>query len=56
MAAFLAGTLPFASIAETIAHAVDRWGTDDEPSLDGILALDADVRSALTVQLGTGVA
>ncbi len=56
VAAFLAGGLPFTSIAETIAQAVDRWGTDEEPSLDGILALDAEVRSALTAQLGTGVA
>jgi 1-deoxy-D-xylulose-5-phosphate reductoisomerase len=56
VAAFLAGGLSFASIAETIAQAVDRWGTDEEPSLDGIAALDAEVRSALTAQIGTGVA
>ena len=52
----LSGGLAFTGIGETIAHAVDRWGTDEEPSLDGILALDAEVRSALTAQLGTGVA
>ena len=56
VAAFLAGGLPFARIGETIADAVDRWGTDEEPALDGILGLDAEVRSALTAQLGTGVA
>jgi 1-deoxy-D-xylulose-5-phosphate reductoisomerase len=54
--AFLAGDLPFTRIADTIAQAVDRWGTDDEPSLHGILALDAEVRHGLTAQLGTGVA
>ena len=56
VAAFLAGGLPFARIGETIADAVDRWGTDEEPALDGILGLDAEVRSALTAQLGMGVA
>ena len=56
VAAFLAGGLPFAHIGDTIADAVDRWGTNEEPSLDGILALDAEVRSGLTAQLGTGVA
>jgi 1-deoxy-D-xylulose-5-phosphate reductoisomerase len=56
VAAFLAGGLPFARIGETIAEAVDRWGTDEEPALDGILGLDAEVRGALTAQLGTGVA
>ncbi|HEX6475383.1 MAG TPA: 1-deoxy-D-xylulose-5-phosphate reductoisomerase [Candidatus Limnocylindria bacterium] len=55
VAAFLAGGLPFTGIGEIIGHAVDRWGTDEEPALDGILALDAEVRSALTAQLGTGV-
>jgi 1-deoxy-D-xylulose-5-phosphate reductoisomerase len=54
--AFLAGDLPFTRIADTIAQAVDRWGTEDEPSLHGILALDAEVRHGLTAQLGTGVA
>ena len=56
VAAFLAGGLPFTGIADTIGRAVDQWGTDDEPSLDGIRALDTEVRSALTAQLGTGVA
>ena len=56
VAAFLAGGLPFARIGEVIDRAVDRWGTDEEPSLDSIGALDAEVRSALTAELGTGVA
>jgi 1-deoxy-D-xylulose-5-phosphate reductoisomerase len=54
VAAFLAGSLPFTGIAGTIASAVDRWGTDDEPSLDGILSLDAEVRQALAAELGMG--
>jgi 1-deoxy-D-xylulose-5-phosphate reductoisomerase len=56
VAAFLAGDLPLTAIAGTIETALDRWGNDDEPSLDGILALDAEVRGGLTAQLGRGVA
>jgi len=56
VAAFLAGSLPFTGIAETISHAVERWGTDEEPPLDGIPSLDAEVRSGLTARLGMGVA
>jgi 1-deoxy-D-xylulose-5-phosphate reductoisomerase len=54
VAAFLAGSLPFTGIAGTIASAVDRWGTDDEPSLDHIVSLDAEVRGALGAELGIG--
>jgi 1-deoxy-D-xylulose-5-phosphate reductoisomerase len=54
VAAFLAGSLPFTGIAGTIASAVDRWGTDDEPSLDAIRSLDAEVRGALTADLRLG--
>ena len=54
VAAFLAGGLPFTRIGDTIAGAVDRWGTDDEPSLDGILALDPEVRGALTAASRNG--
>jgi 1-deoxy-D-xylulose-5-phosphate reductoisomerase len=54
VAAFLAGRLPFTGIAETIASAVDRWGTDDEPSLDEIHVLDTEVRGALETALGIG--
>jgi 1-deoxy-D-xylulose-5-phosphate reductoisomerase len=47
VAAFLDGRIAFPAIAETIASAVDRWGSPDEPDLAGILGLDTEVRSAL---------
>jgi 1-deoxy-D-xylulose-5-phosphate reductoisomerase len=55
VSAFLIGALPLTGIADTIAGAVDRWGSDDEPTLDEIGALDADVRGALQSNLGVGV-
>jgi 1-deoxy-D-xylulose-5-phosphate reductoisomerase len=45
--AFLAGRIGFDAIAGTIADAVARWGEDAEPDLDGVIALDADVRRTL---------
>ena len=48
VAAFLEGRIAFTAIAETIASAVDRWGSVDEPDLEGIAALDGEVRGALT--------
>jgi 1-deoxy-D-xylulose-5-phosphate reductoisomerase len=45
--AFLSGRIAFPAIAETIGTAVDRWGSSEEPDLDGIVALDAEVRSSL---------
>ncbi len=45
--AFLAGRIAFPAIADTIGSAVDRWGSSGEPDLDGIVALDAEVRSTL---------
>jgi 1-deoxy-D-xylulose-5-phosphate reductoisomerase len=45
--AFLAGRIAFPAIADTIGSAVDRWGTSDEPDLDTIIALDAEVRGSL---------
>ncbi|HSK94909.1 MAG TPA: 1-deoxy-D-xylulose-5-phosphate reductoisomerase [Candidatus Angelobacter sp.] len=51
VAAFLAGRLPLPGIADTIADAVDRWGADDEPSLDQIAGLDAEVRAELGSRL-----
>jgi 1-deoxy-D-xylulose-5-phosphate reductoisomerase len=54
VAAFLAGTIGFPRIATVIGDAVDRWGAADEPDLDGIVALDAEVRAALSVELGLG--
>jgi hypothetical protein len=35
---------------------VDRWGSDAEPTLEEIVALDAEVRGALGSELGTGEA
>jgi 1-deoxy-D-xylulose-5-phosphate reductoisomerase len=56
VSAFLIGALPFTGIATTIQTAVDRWGSDAEPSLDEIVALDAEVRTALEAELGIGEA
>ena len=54
VAAFLAGTIGFPRIATLISDSVERWGRDAEPDLEGIVALDAEVRGALTVELGLG--
>jgi 1-deoxy-D-xylulose-5-phosphate reductoisomerase len=50
--AFLAGAIPFLQIARTLDHAVERWGNDSEPTADQIVDLDAEVRAALTTDLG----
>jgi 1-deoxy-D-xylulose-5-phosphate reductoisomerase len=52
VAAFLDGHIAFPAIASTITDAVDRWGSDEEPRLDEIVALDAEVRTTLTAELG----
>ncbi|MGZ6299638.1 MAG: 1-deoxy-D-xylulose-5-phosphate reductoisomerase, partial [Candidatus Limnocylindria bacterium] len=54
VAAFLAGTIGFPRIAAVIVDAVERWGDAEEPDLDGIVALDGEVRAALSVELGLG--
>jgi len=54
VAAFLGGAIPFPRIAEVIGEAVSRWGAAAEPELDGIVALDAEVRAALAAELGLG--
>jgi 1-deoxy-D-xylulose-5-phosphate reductoisomerase len=54
VAAFLAGTITFPRIGGVISDAVARWGGHAEPELDGIIALDAEVRAALSVELGLG--
>jgi 1-deoxy-D-xylulose-5-phosphate reductoisomerase len=54
VAAFLAGTLPFVALAETIERAVERWGSNEAPSLEEIVALDGEVRAALSADLGLG--
>jgi 1-deoxy-D-xylulose-5-phosphate reductoisomerase len=52
VAAFLTGKLTFDRIGAVIEDAVGRWGSDREPGLDAIQALDAEVRRALAAQLG----
>jgi 1-deoxy-D-xylulose-5-phosphate reductoisomerase len=54
--AFLVGAIRFPDIAATIARAVDRWGSDDEPDLDELTALDKEVRTRLESDLGIGAA
>lgn len=54
VAAFLAGTIAFTRIAAVISDSVDRWGAAEEPELETIVALDAEVRAALSVELGLG--
>ena len=47
VSAFLEGRIAFTAIADTIASAVDRWGSPDEPDLAEVIALDAEVRGSL---------
>lgn len=54
VAAFLAGTISFPQISALIGESVERWGAAAEPTLEGIVALDAEVRAALSVELGLG--
>lgn len=54
VAAFLGGTISFPRITRVISEAVERWGAPDEPDLEGIVTLDAEVRAALSVDLGLG--
>jgi 1-deoxy-D-xylulose-5-phosphate reductoisomerase len=51
VAAFLNRRIAFTDIATTIDAAVDRWGTDAEPSLATIVALDEEIRSTLDAEL-----
>jgi 1-deoxy-D-xylulose-5-phosphate reductoisomerase len=51
---FLTGVLRFPEIATTIQRAVERWGSDAEPALEEITALDDEVRGALNAELGMG--
>jgi 1-deoxy-D-xylulose-5-phosphate reductoisomerase len=52
VAAFLAGRIGFTAIATTVERAVERWGSDLEPDLAGVIATDAEVRGALEAELG----
>ena len=51
VAAFLDGRIPFPAIARTISAAVDRWGSDREPDLDEVVALDDEIRATLRADL-----
>jgi 1-deoxy-D-xylulose-5-phosphate reductoisomerase len=51
VSAFLQGRIPFTDIAGTIDGAVGRWGAENEPDIDEIVALDDEVRSTLTREL-----
>lgn len=55
VAAFLSGSIPFPRIGAVIEAAVDRWGSDGEPQLDALRALDSEVRGALSIELGMQV-
>jgi 1-deoxy-D-xylulose-5-phosphate reductoisomerase len=52
VAAFLGARIRFDRIPAVIDEAVTRWGSKDEPDLDGIIALDAEVREVLHRELG----
>jgi 1-deoxy-D-xylulose-5-phosphate reductoisomerase len=52
VAAFLEGRIGFDRISDVIDEAVARWGTDEEPGLDAIVGLDAEVRDVLDRELG----
>jgi 1-deoxy-D-xylulose-5-phosphate reductoisomerase len=52
--AFLTGRLPFTGIAPLIEDAVARWGDDKAPGLPDLIALDAEVRTALASRVGIG--
>ncbi len=49
--AFLAGRMAFTAFASVINDAVERWEQDEEPALDALVALDAEVRAALRANL-----
>jgi 1-deoxy-D-xylulose-5-phosphate reductoisomerase len=53
VAAFLQHRIGFTQIAGVISDAVERWGSDREPELDEIVALDAEVRASIGRDLGT---
>jgi 1-deoxy-D-xylulose-5-phosphate reductoisomerase len=54
VAAFLAGTIGFPRIAAVLGESIERWGGEAEPELEAILALDGEVRAALSAELGLG--
>jgi 1-deoxy-D-xylulose-5-phosphate reductoisomerase len=52
--AFLDGRIAFPRIGTTIAAAVERWGAPEEPTLEAIGELDAEVRADLRSRLLPG--
>jgi 1-deoxy-D-xylulose-5-phosphate reductoisomerase len=56
VARFLDGTLDFAGIPRLLGAAVDRFGTEGDavPDVDGLIALDAEVRAAFASGPGGG--
>jgi 1-deoxy-D-xylulose-5-phosphate reductoisomerase len=57
VAAFLAGAIAFPRIARVIGESVERWADTVEPALEQIIAVDAEIRSTLSAELGlAGVA
>jgi 1-deoxy-D-xylulose-5-phosphate reductoisomerase len=52
VAAFLDGSLSYERIPAVIEDAVARWGADQEPMLDVVAQLDAEVRATLGRELG----
>jgi 1-deoxy-D-xylulose-5-phosphate reductoisomerase len=49
--AFLEGSIPFGRISEVIDSSLSRWGSDNEPDLETIKVLDAEIRAALRAEL-----
>ena len=54
VAAFLAGGIAFPRIGKVIGESVERWADPGEPGLEQIIALDAEIRSTLSAELGLG--
>ncbi len=51
VAAFLAGSIAYDRIPVLIQDAVARWGSDEDPSLETIGALDAEIRTTMAAEL-----
>ncbi len=54
VAAFLAGSIRYDRIPALIEGAVARWGSDEDPPLEAIGALDAEIRTTMAAELGLG--
>jgi 1-deoxy-D-xylulose-5-phosphate reductoisomerase len=49
--AFLEGSIAFGRISAVIDSSLSRWGSDNEPDLETIKVLDAEIRAALRAEL-----